>query len=389
MLRAVAYGRYSSERQKATSIEDQHALCRDAAPRFQCEIVGQYSDEEISGATDQRPGYVALMAAAKARQFEAILVESQDRLWRDQGEMHHALKRLRFWGIKVYSVTASADLTEKTGNLLASVTGWKDEVFLEDLREKTRRGMLGQIRRGLAAGGRAYGDRSEPVFDDARQIIGYRRVIDPAQAAGVLRIFTDYDRGLSPKTIAHQLNEESVPPPHSRRGQRTRGWTWTTINGSPKKGLGILNNPLYIGQVVWNRSRKVRDPDTGKRIMRLRPPEEWITVEVPALRIVPQDLWDRVQETPRWAARHHATRAPAGAETEVPVQRASGLRRVWICLHDRLGRVLWLCRPSESRPQHLRQQPAGTSGAARAGSYAPPLRGSLLASGCRLPHSQS
>jgi hypothetical protein len=73
------------------------------------------------------------------------------------------------------------------------------------------------------------------------------------------------------------------------------GWTWTTINGTPKRALGILNNPLYIGRLVWNRSRKVRDPDTGKRLMRMRPPEEWITTEIPELRIVPQALWDRVQ----------------------------------------------------------------------------------------------
>lgn len=44
--------------------------------------------------------------------------------------MHDALKRLRFWGVKVYSVATGADLTAKTGRVLATVMGLKDETFL-------------------------------------------------------------------------------------------------------------------------------------------------------------------------------------------------------------------------------------------------------------------
>lgn len=45
-----------------------------------------------------------------------------------------------------------------------------------------------------------------------------------------------------------------------------QGWTWTTtIAGSRKKGIGILNNEIYIGRIWWNKSRKEKDPDSGKR----------------------------------------------------------------------------------------------------------------------------
>ncbi|HEV2357092.1 MAG TPA: recombinase family protein [bacterium] len=184
--------------------------------------------------------------------------------------------------------------------------GWKDEAFLEDLRDKTRRGMAGQVRRGLSAGGRAYGYRSEPMYSDQHQIVGYKRVVDSQEAAVVRRIFELYDSGYSPKTIVHMLNEERVAPPRPSRGRRLMGWTWTTINGSPRKAIGILNNPLYVGKLAWNRSQKVRDPDTGKRMMRLRPEGEWQWTSVPELRIIPQDLWDRVQ------ARRQGRRQAAG-----------------------------------------------------------------------------
>jgi site-specific DNA recombinase len=297
MTTAAVYARYSSDLQRPTSIEDQVRLCREAAPRFDCQVLDAYifSDSEISGAVSERPGYAHLLDAARTGQFGAILVESQDRLWRDQAEMHAALKRLAFWGIRVIAVTTGTNLTDRTGKVLASIMGLKDELFLQDLKDKTRRGMMGQVRRGLSVGGRAFGYRSEPVRDANGQVTGYHRVIDPEEAAVVRRIFELYDAGYSPKTIAHILNDERVRPPRPARGRRVMGWTWSTIAGSPKKAIGILNNPLYVGRIAWNRSEKVRDPDTGRRIMRTRPQSEWIWTDAPDLRIIPQALWESVQ----------------------------------------------------------------------------------------------
>ncbi len=297
MLRAAIYARYSSERQKATSIEDQVTVCRDAASRFGCVISEDhiYADRELSGTISQRPAYSNLMASAKARKFDAIVVESQDRLWRDQGTMHDALKLFRFWGIKVFSVSTGSDLTDKTGKLMASVVGWKDEIFAEDLRDKTRRGMMGQIKRGFSAGGRAYGYRSEPMYNAEHQTVGSRRVIDRAEAAVIQRIFKLYVAGYSPKTIARVLNDEGVAPPRVSKGKRSLGWTWTTIAGNPRRALGILHNPCYVGRLIWNRSQKVLDPETRKRVMRPRPRGEWMASDVPGLRIIPQDLWEAAQ----------------------------------------------------------------------------------------------
>ena len=44
-----------------------------------------------------------------------------------------------------------------------------------------------------------------------------------------------------------------------------RAWGPSTIAGNPARGTGILNNELYIGRLVWNRLRYVKDPSTGKR----------------------------------------------------------------------------------------------------------------------------
>lgn len=301
MLRAAIYARYSSALQNPSSIDDQITLCRQHAARFGCMVSDDhvYTDYEVSGSAEHREGYQRLLAAARARSFDAIIVEAQDRLWRNQAEMHAALQRLQFWGVKVFSVATGADLTDKAGKLIATVIGWKDEAYLEDLREKTRRGLGGQVRRGFSAGGRTYGYRTEPVTDTTRTdahgnpaMAGYRKGIVEEEAQVVRHIFEEFASGRSPKAIARDLNRDQVPPPRKRR---TRGWTWTAIVGNRFLGTGILNNTIYIGQVVWNRFRWEKNPETGKRVPRLRPQDDWLVIEHPELRIVPQELWERVK----------------------------------------------------------------------------------------------
>ena len=303
-MNAALYARYSSSLQRPTSIDDQVSLCRQHAQRHGFNVADEqvFTDVELSGATSQRPGYQQLLEAARRGEFEAIIVEAQDRLWRDQAEMHTALRRLRFWSVRVYSVETESDLTDQSGRLVATVKGLMDEAYLDSLREKTRRGMLGQVRRGFSPGGHPYGYRSELITDATRtdvhgrpEIIGARRVVHPDEARIVTRILTMYAEGHSPKAIAKQLNAEGVPPPFWRIGKPNRGWTPSAINGQRRLQLGILNNPIYVGRQVWNRTRKVRDPDSGRRVWRLQPAVEWVIQENPGLRIISDELWAAVQ----------------------------------------------------------------------------------------------
>lgn len=88
MLRAAIYARYSSALQHPSSIEDQVALCRQNAARFACTVLQDhvYTDSEIGGSDSHRDGYQRLLGAARAKAFDAIIVEGQDRLWRNQAE---------------------------------------------------------------------------------------------------------------------------------------------------------------------------------------------------------------------------------------------------------------------------------------------------------------
>jgi len=93
-------------------------------------------------------------------------------------------------------------------------------------------------------------------------------------------------------------------------GPNQRPWSPSTIHGHALRGTGILNNELYVGRLVWNRQRYVKDPDSGKRLSRPNPVSEWITIEVPSLRIIDDDLWNRVKARQRSVRQVSAQRPP-------------------------------------------------------------------------------
>jgi len=97
----------------------------------------------------------------------------------------------------------------------------------------------------------------------------------------------------------------------------------------------LLNNELYIGRYVWNRSKWVRDPDNGKRRRVCRPEPEWIVVEKPELRLVPQGVWERVKERQREQnARSEAIRRALHANARTgagPKYLFSGLLKCGSC----------------------------------------------------------
>lgn len=84
-MRVGIYARYSSDKQRAESIEDQLGLCEERATREGWKVAKRYADHAISGASLVRPGIQLLMRDAHAGKFDLVLTESLDRISRDQG----------------------------------------------------------------------------------------------------------------------------------------------------------------------------------------------------------------------------------------------------------------------------------------------------------------
>lgn len=278
MIRCVSYARYSTDLQNEKSIEDQLALCREYATREGYTVVAEYCDAAKSGASVLgRTGLQDLLAAAYGGKCDAVIVEHQDRLSRDQEDTAHIYKRLKHHGIKLLEVHGGEANTLTVG--MKSIVA---EMFREDNVLKVKRGMQGLLTAGKTAGGRAYGYRPVPGRPGEPEVV-------EEEADVVRRIFEEYNAGTSPKAICRLLNAEGIAAP------RGKLWAPSALLGFASRGTGILRSPIYRGRIVWNRVTMVRDPDTGRRVSRVNPKDEWQTAEAPDLAIIDAETWDQVQ----------------------------------------------------------------------------------------------
>jgi site-specific DNA recombinase len=122
-----------------------------------------YKDEARSGALRDRPGLEALLASARARQFEAVLVDDLSRLSRDNHFLLTLYAESRFNGVRIISRADSLDSDDDHAKLGFQIRGIVNELYLDDLREKTLRGQKGQKARGFTVGEGTYGYKSVPV----------------------------------------------------------------------------------------------------------------------------------------------------------------------------------------------------------------------------------
>ncbi|KXV03081.1 resolvase, partial [Acetobacter cerevisiae] len=322
-MRVALYARYSSDNQRDASIEDQFRICRAHAEKNGWQIVASYSDRAISGTTLLRPGIQDLMTQARAGQFEIVLTEGLDRLSRDQEDVAGFYKRMKFADVQIETLSEG-----RITALHIGLTGTMNAEFIDKLSKNTHRGLYGRIKDGKSGGGLCYGYDVVRQHDTHGEAIYGERAINGEQAEIIRRIFREYADGKSPKVIALTLNVEGL------RGPLSGAWSPSTINGNRERGTGILNNELYIGRLIWNRLRYIKDPGTGKRVSRLNPESEWTLHDVPELRIIEQDLWDAVkarQSKTTWSQKSRGTGTHPLNALQRPTHLLTGLIKCGCC----------------------------------------------------------
>ena len=172
-MQVAIYARFSSDLQDVRSITDQLALAREYAVRQGWQIIAEFTDAAISGASMvNRPGLNELMRAAEARNFDVVLTESLDRLSRDLADSAGLHRQLVYWGVRIVTL-ADGDVNK----MLVAVKGLLGSMFLDDLAQKTKRGQVGRVKAGRIPGGRCYGYDVVRDGDDRG-----RRVINEAEA---------------------------------------------------------------------------------------------------------------------------------------------------------------------------------------------------------------
>ena len=288
-MRAALYARVSSSRQEQErTIESQLDALRTYAAAHGYEVAPQhvFCDDGYSGSQLDRPALDRLRDAAQAHAFDAVLVLSPDRLARRYAYQVLVLEELERLGVHVVFLE-QPPLDDPNARLLVQIQGAVAEYERVKIAERNRRGRLFRLRQGEVAMWQVpYGYRRVP-----RSAAGAAHLeVDEQKAAVVRQIFRWYSEGLTLRAVARRLTELGIPSP----GAAPMWWAASVRN--------ILQNSAYIG--TWYVNRRQMQP--GPNGARMRPPEEWIALTVPAIVDRPTFLrcQQRHTENRRFSPRH-------------------------------------------------------------------------------------
>jgi site-specific DNA recombinase len=328
-LNVAIYARYSSDLQRPASIDDQVRRCSEYVAERGGKVASElvFSDAAKSGASLVRNGFEQLMKLVRQRPrgVDAIVVEDMSRVTRDLADASHLFRELRYLDIPLVGVADGVDTSGKDAKVTFTVKSLLSDMYLDELSDKTRRGLEGRALAGFSTGGLAMGYRSTPECDQHGRIVGHKIEIDEGAAATIRRIFDEYLKGHSYAAIAEMLNRESVPPPRAKTRHRRKGWIASTIRA-------MLLNESYVG--IWTFKKRLwqKVPGTNERRSRERDADQVIRREYPERRIVDVPVWDAVRtRSAAVRARYTGKRNPASAPGRITNYPLSGLLHCGCC----------------------------------------------------------
>jgi DNA invertase Pin-like site-specific DNA recombinase len=314
--RVAVYARYSTDKQREASIEDQIRRCREFARsrggRVADELI--FSDRAVSGgSTAGRRGFEDLMrlATSKPPLVDVIVTEDMSRISRDLADSALIFKRLQFAKVQLVGVADGVDTSARGAKMQFTLKSLMSDLYLDELRDKTLRGLEGRALAGMATGGLPYGFRSVQALDAYGKVAGHRVEIDESRAKTIRWIFDRYLAGMSLAAIAIDLNRRAVEAPRARSKHRYRGWVDSTIRA-------MLHNEKYAGVWRFKTTQWIKDPETGQRKCFKRPADEVIVDERPELRIVDAQTWQAVKDRLASVHAHYTRNVEGRASTPLP-----------------------------------------------------------------------
>lgn len=291
---AAAYLRYSCDNSSPRSLDDQLVNVLEKAARERLFVPWQliFADASVTGLDASRQGYSSLKAVLHggrhAAAADAVIIDEFSRASRDTFEwfrLSALCKRLRK---NVLGATDGFILNSPMGEMMLMVFGMFSRFFIAQLREKVLRGMKGAARRKTSVGRPRLGYGLAPQLDaQGRPVLGAdgcvvrERAIHAETMRYVMMAANWF--ALNEKTysgIAKEFNRMKV--------DGSEGWRAKSIKN-------LLADPIYLGIVIFNRTRNEFDPETHKRTTVRNPHREWEVESAPHLRVWSYALWKKIR----------------------------------------------------------------------------------------------
>lgn len=261
------YARVSTTKQaeKDLSIPDQLRQMKEWCKSRGYQIAMEYIEPGASATDDRRPIFQQMIneACVSSPPFDAIIVHSLSRFFRDMIEFGLYERRLKKHGVVVHSMTQQTS-DDPAGEMARRIFSLFDEYQSKENSKHTLRAMKENARQGYFNGSKTpYGYKTVELDIMGNKGKKKRLEIDPPEAAIVKKIFQLHTTGekgqqLGVRGITAFLNDRGI----SMRGHR---WGKTSVHY-------LLTNRVYLGEYVFNR----KEAKTG----RVKSESEWVTVNV-------------------------------------------------------------------------------------------------------------
>lgn len=148
--RAAIYARVSTV--TGQSPQMQLDVLREYAARRGLEVAAEFVDHGVSGARDQRPELDRLMAGARQRAFDVVLVYRFDRFARGVRHLVTALDEFQALGVEFVSYSESLDTSTPMGRAMFSIVAALAELERNIIIERSAEGQRRARARGTHVG---------------------------------------------------------------------------------------------------------------------------------------------------------------------------------------------------------------------------------------------
>ena len=295
-MRVWIYARLSNDDdQEMNSLLNQQEICHGFAEQHGYTIVGQSSDDNVSGMKFNRRGLDELTAAVDADKIDAVIVKDLSRLGRHRTQTALFIDYLREHQVRVISATEGIDTFRDEDDLIIGVRGLMNDYYARDISKKIQAGYRQKQREGIVI---------TPPF-------GYRKdrntntiELHPEASETVQIIYSLYLQGLGQKEIARRLNALGRKTPAQLRAEqcgrevcaasKTKDgryvWTYASVKN-------ILVEEAYTGVLINHRSET--NSGKAKRLEQA----EWYRHENFFPVIIERDIWEKVQQKLKAQAR--------------------------------------------------------------------------------------
>jgi len=269
---AVIYARYSSNNQRAESIDAQVRACREYAKKNGFNIVNIYADSAKTGTNDQREEFQKMLKDSSNGVFSTVIIHKLDRFSRNRYDS--AINKRLLQKNRCHLVSVLEHLDDSPESMVM-------ESVLESFSEYYSRNLAREVKKGqkeTALQGKHNGGTPPLGYDVDKETRKY--VINEKESEIVRLIFDMYARGSGYKEILRHLNAMGY---HTKRGNQF-------ANGSLNN---LLKNEKYRGIYIYN-LKKEKDID-GVRRPTLNPESEVIRIEGGIPRIIDDITFAKVQ----------------------------------------------------------------------------------------------